>query len=497
MKTRRTRSSGGTDDGEEGDPSLIAFRRLRTSTDHPLAASSNASAASGGDSKKKSPSSQPTSRRPSRFSGGDDDDNEDSNVKSAASTGAAAPRRSTRTSNSVGGDAEDSPSAAANSTKEKSSKTQLPSFKTQGNSSAASKSKEPANGDQKNQQEEAIENGKDATFFQEEDDNRKPAARTKEEMNNDEEENYYEESQHHRPPVKEITTTTTRHHRSSGAATKKKQRGDGPKYLEDNTLKLVHDYVEEFKGDPLDEDDVVGFMSRVQKTANEQAKYQMQFVTGRAARHPDSDRESDYNSDDTSVFQDCLGEEEEHAIGHDMFKKVVANIQIEHSRKSGNASKSGSLTNKLLDKKTLMWIKRAAGLHRNDPGKMLMQKNSDGKGGRMSTRRFTRKQALDRRGQKKKERGLDFLGTAVNQLEPEYGPFLERRIKRKKKKNRRFVEEEEVVDRKRKKDKGTSVDEPNKRKKKKSTRDDEVRWSRTRLLHGCFRPSLLCLYIQK
>lgn len=353
----------------------------------------------------------------------------------------------------------------------------------------ASKSKEPATEDEKDlsQQENLFENGKEDTILQEEDDNRKPAARTKKQNTNDEREKDDDESQHHTPPVKEITTTTTRHHhhhhRSSGVK-KKKQRGEGPKYLEDNTLKLVHDYVEEYKGDPLDEDDVIGFMTRVQKTANEQAKYQMQFVTGRAARHPDSDRESDYNSDDTSVFQDCLGEEEEHAVGHDMFKKVVANIQLEHSRKGGttiNAStrNGGSLTNanKLLDKKTLMWIKRAAGLHRTDPGKMLMQKTADGKGGRMSTRRYTRKQALDRRGQKKKERGLDILGTAVNELEPEHGPFPERKIKRKKKKIRRLLEEDEVVDRKRKKDKGTSADESKRKKKKRSAHDDEVRWN--------------------
>jgi hypothetical protein len=239
-------------------------------------------------------------------------------------------------------------------------------------------------------------------------------------------------------------------------------------------MKLIYDHLDGYKGEVLDEDEVIAFMSRMQKTANEQAKYQMQLVSGPTARHHhDSDRDSDYNTDDTSVFNDCLLEEEEHAIGHDMFRKIVANIQVEHARKSGNGSGTGSLTNanKLLDKKTLGWIKRAAGIHRNDPGKTRIHKSTDGKGGRMSTRRYTRKQALDRRGQKKKERGLDILEAALTQLEPHYGPFFMRKIKRKKKKKRRSDEDDTTADRKRKKE---AAFEENRRKKKKSSNDDEV-----------------------
>lgn len=456
MKTRRTRSSNGADPGDEGDPGLIGFRRSRKSTNGP--SSSNASGASDGGSKKKSPTSQPFSRLSS-----DPVEKLDSNGKLTAASAAAAPRRATRTStNSASGSPNEHEHTVGVAATEREIETNLKQRQ-----SAYSKRLKS------DQEKDSVVGKGNWSALHNVNDNSPHGRRNKYE--GDEEENDYDACQHPPPPVKEITTTTTTGHHSITEMTKNR-RGDGPKYLEDNTMKLVYDSLDGYKGDFLDEDDVVAFMSRMQKTANEQAKYQMQLVSGPSTRqHPESDRDSDYNSDDTSVFNDCLREEEEHAIGHDMFKKVVSNIQLDYSRKSSGGSRTASFTNanKLLDKKTLGWIKRAAGLHRNDPGKMLMQKSGEGKGGRMSTRRYTRKQALDRRGQKKKERALDVLGAALTQLEAHYGPFPVRKIKRKLKKKRRPDEDKTTTDRKRKKEDAT-LEEINRKKKKPS--NDNVRW---------------------
>ena len=478
MKTRQTRSSSGAEVGEDGDPSLIGFRRTRATTGR--ASSSNASGASGGGSKKKSPSSHTSSRLSSHPI-----DKVDSSGKLGASITGAAQRRSTRAAaNTARGSPSDAEHAnvAATPARETLANTiteNRQSHKIVGKPRANSKSKDPTNDREETSAVGKSSGGKAPGNSASHDGNDNIKTRSYHEEND--EENDEDTSQHPPPPVKEITTTTNSatDHRSN-TATSSIKRGDGPKYLDDNTMKLIYDHLIGFKGEVLDEDEVVAFMSRMQKTANEQAKYQMHLVSGPIARHHhDSDRDSDYDTDDTSVFNECLVEEEEHALGHDLFRKIVANIQAEYAQKSGNGSRTGSLTNanKLLDKKTLGWIKRAAGIHRNDPGKMLRHKSADGKGGRMSTRRYTRKQALDRRGQQKKERGLDIVAAALTQLEPHYGPFPVRKIKRKNKKKRRS-DDEAVADRKRKKEEPAL--EENRRKKKKSSNDGEV--SRCRLV---------------
>jgi len=481
MKTRRTRASGARAAEVEGDQSLIGFRRSRSRT----GTSSNASASGGGEdsNKNSSPSSQQptTTRRLTRRSSGRSSAAEEEPKPDKSPSSAAPSRRSTRSSRRGGGDdgslknveSDTPPPPARASSRGKASK------KNSSSSAAATKAKSSGASKSSGKEKDSPNNEKPLGKEDHEDDYAKPPAHDKEIFQAEDADN--DDAGHHPPPpVKEITTTTT-----TSTATKKK-RGDGPKYLDDATMKLVYDYIIEYKGDFLDEDEVIAFMARMHRIANQQAKYQMALVSGTAARHHNLDSDqSECGSDDTSVFIDCMVEEEEHAVGHEMFKRLVANIQLQHSRNNGDSKHGGSLTkkvNKLLDKKTLMWIKRAAGLHRTDPGKMLIQKQADGKGGRMSPRRYTRKQALDRRGQKKeRERGLDIMGAAVQELESEYGPFPVRKPKRKKKKASKRgreteeegepQEEEELTDlQKRKKE---MSDSSAKRKTKKSRHESE------------------------
>ena len=467
MKTRRTRASGARAAEVEGDQSLIGFRRSRSRT----GTSSNASASGGGEdsNKNSSPSSQqpPPTRRITRRSSGRSSAAEEEPKADKSPSSAAPSRRSTRSSRRGGGDGgslknveSDTPAPPARaSSRGKALK--------KNSSSAAATTKAKSSGASKSSgKEKDSPNSEKSLGKEDHDDDAKPPAHNKEIFQAEDADN--DDASHHPPPpVKEITTTTT-----TSTATKKK-KGDGPKYLDDATMKLVYDYIIEYKGDSLDEDEVIAFMARMHRIANQQAKYQMALVSGTAARHHNLDSDqSECGSDDTSVFIDCMVEEEEHAVGHEMFKRLVANIQLQHSRNNGDSKNGGSLTkkaNKLLDKKTLMWIKRAAGLHRTDPGKMLIQKQTDGKGGRMSTRRYTRKQALVRRDQKKeRERGLDIMGAAVQELESEYGPFPVRKPKRKKKKGSK---------------RGRETEEEENKKKKKSNGSPEAQKGNVRLVH--------------
>lgn len=288
------------------------------------------------------------------------------------------------------------------------------------------------------------------------------------------------------PPVKEIHTMLQRKTDPG--------EGRGPKYLDERTLALFKNYLDGNKGDILDDDDVVDFSIRMDRIANQQARYQMALVSGRpTAKAAEASDISEAGSDDTSIFEECLAEEEEHAIGHDLFKKVVFNIAHQQSSdgKTALAGNSGSKTSiitgsKTLDKKTLTWIKRATGLHRSETGTVLVKsKNSDAKGGRMSTRRYTRMQARDSR-QKKRERGLDILGLAISELEEKYGPFpvrvVPKAVRMKKKcrpaKEMHSDEEGEIEDgRKRQKDSEITEIEVYRRKKKgsKQTNENEVR----------------------
>jgi hypothetical protein len=282
-----------------------------------------------------------------------------------------------------------------------------------------------------------------------------------------------EEEQEEDVPIKEILTTTpikADHHEH------KKHKRRGPKYLDDETMTVVRKYLAEGNATncPLDENEVVAFMLRTSKVADQHASHQMSLM-------------GDSDSDDSSIFEECLADEEDHALGHELFRSMVAAIEKQYE----DEKKAKKLTpkKKELHKKTLGWIKRAAGLHRShDEGAAIRDfgrtdSRGDGKG-RISTRRHTRKAARDFRI-KKREKGLDVLGAALHDLEGEYGPFPKlERLKKRPKEAEYDADEEDAGRRKRK---GRSDDE-NSRKKRRSG-DENV--SATDAC-TCISGSLLC-----
>jgi len=180
-----------------------------------------------------------------------------------------------------------------------------------------------------------------------------------------------------------------------------------PKYLHEETMQAVNKYLDEhFPNDILNDDEVVAFLLRMERLATQQTEYQQRLVG------------IDSDESDGSLFDEILLEEEEHALGKEFFTNMVSTIE-----------KQTSLT---LDKKTLAWIKRAAGLHRSrsDALKEVVEDEAV-PGTRRSERRYTRGMARTTRN-KRRERGLNTLTSVVSELEKDYGPFPVRRAARKR-----------------------------------------------------------------
>ena len=195
-------------------------------------------------------------------------------------------------------------------------------------------------------------------------------------------------------PVKEVRATRSKH------------GGRSKHELDEPTLAQITSSLENRRDDPLDEDDLVMFSIKMNRVAEQQVSTQQSMNYGKSGEESDSD-----DSDDSSVFADCLEEEEDLALGHDLMKKLQS--QIQSKRKWGRGTFGGPGT---IERKTVQWVRKTAGLIVNGhQAKKYLT-------GRVSTRRFTRKQARANR-QRKRERGLDILGAAVAELEDDYGPF--------------------------------------------------------------------------
>jgi hypothetical protein len=190
-----------------------------------------------------------------------------------------------------------------------------------------------------------------------------------------------------------------------------------PNELDEDTLQAVKTYLSEnINGDEvLDEIELVSFMLRMDRLSTEQTRYQQKLVG-------DSDEEDD------DLYNDILAEEEEHALGQSFFKSMV------HKVKKQNDDIS-------LDRGTLDWIRRAAGLQKNN---LLVHSRQTASASqepgvaatRMSAKRYTRGMAKTSRTQKRKK-DMRHLTDAVDELEKEFGPFERKRPEKRKHEHRR------------------------------------------------------------
>jgi hypothetical protein len=214
-----------------------------------------------------------------------------------------------------------------------------------------------------------------------------------------------------------------RSHRSRDKTTASRK---SPNELDESTLQAVKTYLSEnIDGDEvLDEVELTSFMLRMDRLSTEQTRYQQKLVG-------DSDEEDD------ELYNDILAEEEEHALGQSFFKSVVHKVKKQNDEIS-------------LDKGTLDWIRRAAGLQKNN---LLVHSRQTATASRepgststrMSAKRYTRGMARTSRTQKRKK-DMRHLTDAVDELEKEFGPFERKRPAKRSREPRRSVSPQKADD---------------------------------------------------
>ncbi|CAB9499310.1 PHD and ring finger domains 1 [Seminavis robusta] len=181
-----------------------------------------------------------------------------------------------------------------------------------------------------------------------------------------------------------------------------------PDYLDKSTVKSIRSYLNDF--DPttaLDEDDICNLMIKTDRNVEYRARYYSNPL--------------DDLMDEDQMYKEFHKEEEEYLVGHDFVKAMSKSLYA--SRNRG------------LDKRTLNWVKRAAGLKRPDyhsPHSALGrddEDSDDNDGKRKAPRRYTRGMARTTRIKKKEEfafmdnLGLKSLLDAVEEMEPTAGPY--------------------------------------------------------------------------
>jgi hypothetical protein len=231
-------------------------------------------------------------------------------------------------------------------------------------------------------------------------------------------------------------------------------RKHGPNYLDEDTLQRVRSYL---TGDSwkkvqvLDDDEVIELMERLYTTAYQLARHRRIAGTGQSDDDTDLGEDTGNDDDDASTFEECLGEEEAHVIGHEFFSEMVSALSTPSDEGSSAA---------VLDGKTLNWIKRAVGLRRKSSGTITLSQGSNDTSNtphnparRVATRRLGRESRADRL--QKRKRNLDVLALAIEEIEGELGMKFPVHKARKSQKNARLVKEDDKVVRKKKLDHGS------------------------------------------
>ena len=196
------------------------------------------------------------------------------------------------------------------------------------------------------------------------------------------------------------------------------KRGKGAADLDEPTMTAFKEFLRRHKFDSLDEDELIRDTLTILKAAGE--KYRTILLE----LHSDT-----YGSDDDSIFEKCLQVEENHAIGQDFLREIVAGIAQTTSgpakKINATAVHQSDMNKVLVDQKTVGWIRRATGLHRNKSNAELTntfsairQENKSETSSRIATRRVLNDGGAS---YKKRYRGLDLLADAIVELEKDFG----------------------------------------------------------------------------
>ena len=189
-----------------------------------------------------------------------------------------------------------------------------------------------------------------------------------------------------------------------------------PDHLDEDTLRGMKDYLQNCRDTTeLDDDEITSMMIRLDRNVENRARYAADF-------HP-----LEEIVDDEKIRKEVYKEEEEYMVSHEFIKEMHVKLQ-KKKKKRGYP-----------DKRTLNWVKRAAGFNRKDHhlahaaiGGFDDDDDEDGNDGgpkKIVPRRYTRGMARSTRMKKKEEFifkdtiGLKSLLHCIKEMEPEQGPF--------------------------------------------------------------------------
>ena len=200
----------------------------------------------------------------------------------------------------------------------------------------------------------------------------------------------------------------------------------GNSVLDEATLQAIKTVLSQgAQEDTLDEDEVAMNAVKTSRYANERTRYRQNVLEG-------SDQEEE------TFYARVYREEESYALSNEFFKSVTNEAQNQAAAEINDDSDDFQM-----DKRTLNWLKRAAGLVRPyDPmdtyeSKYLSEDDepegdTDSGDKQAAPRRMTRGLARSTRVKRREQRirienqGLTALMEAVLDLESERGPFVEK-----------------------------------------------------------------------
>lgn len=224
------------------------------------------------------------------------------------------------------------------------------------------------------------------------------------------------------PSSHQSSMMVTRFKRSKSPSTAvemvRTKRAKGVADLDEPTMMAFKEFLRHHKYNALDEDELVGDTLSILKAANEKTR------TFLLELHSD-----EYGGDDESIFEKCLDVEETHAIGQEFLREIVLGIgqtTSGPSKKSNNTNyQMGDINKVLVDQKTVGWIRRATGLHRQTSNAELTQKYSSIRHEPQSiaSSRIVTRRVVNDGGTiaKKRNRGLDVMADAIAELENDFG----------------------------------------------------------------------------
>lgn len=221
------------------------------------------------------------------------------------------------------------------------------------------------------------------------------------------------------------STMVTRFKRSQSPNTiaeiVKQKRAKGAADLDEPTMKAIKEFLSLHKFDSLDDDEVIEETLSIIKAANEKARtFQSEH------------RSNKHGSDDDPIFEQCLQHEETHAIGQDFLREIVAAIGLTATgpaKKTSTTSVNTAGINKVLvDQRTVGWIRRATGLHRQTSNTELTHRYSSlrqdpklATPSRVATRGLVNGGGTVGNNINKRNDRLDVMVDAIAELEKDFG----------------------------------------------------------------------------